>query len=300
MRILITGGTGFIGGALVRRLLAEGHTPLVITRLEPGQPLAGVEYRIADPAAPGPWQQEVSRQDAVVNLAGASIFSRWSEGAKREIRESRILTTRNLVQALPEGRSVLLLSASAVGYYGSRGDEALEEGAPAGVDFLASLCRDWEQEARRAGERGARVILARFGIVLGREGGALAQMIRPFKLFAGGRLGSGRQWLSWIHQADLIEALMFLLGRASAAGAYNLTAPGPVTNRELTRELGRALHRPAWLPAPAFALKALLGEFSATLLTGQRVLPARLLAEGFTFGFPDLASALEDLVKLRS
>jgi hypothetical protein len=199
------------------------------------------------------------------------------------------------VAALPANAGVTLVSTSAVGYYGFHEDEELGEDAGPGRDFLARLCVDWEAEALRARERGARVAIARFGIVLGPGGGVLGQMAPLFRSFVGGPLGSGRQWFSWIHVDDLFGALMHLVGRRESSGPYNFTAPEPVTNRILTRELGRVLHRPAFLPAPGFAVRLVLGEFGDVLLKGQRVLPRRLLAEGFRFAHPGFAAALEDL-----
>jgi hypothetical protein len=197
-----------------------------------------------------------------------------------------------VVDALPAGGGVTLVSTSAVGYYGFRGDEELGEDDGPGTDFLGRLCVEWEAEARRAAERGARVVITRFGIVLGPGGGVLGQMAPLFKLGLGGRLGSGRQWFSWIHVEDLFAAMLHAAARGGEGGAYNFTAPAPVTNRDLTRELARVLHRPAFLPAPAFAVRLALGEFGDVLLKGQRVMPRRLLAEGFRFAYPALAPAL--------
>jgi uncharacterized protein (TIGR01777 family) len=297
MKVFIVGGTGFVGVNLANRLRARGDEVTVLGRL-PGRPGGldpGVESVVGDATEPGDWQRRLAGHETVVNLAGASIFTRWTDRAKEAIRRSRILTTRNVVAALPGGGGVTLVSTSAVGYYGFHGDEELGEDAPPGDDFLARLCVDWEAEAQRAGERGARVAIARFGIVLGPGGGVLGQMAPLFRAFLGGPLGSGRQWFSWIHVEDLFGALAHLVGRRESSGAYNFTAPGPVTNRALTRELGRVLRRPAILPAPAFAVRLALGEFGDVLLEGQRVLPRRLLAEGFRFAHPDLRGALDVL-----
>jgi uncharacterized protein (TIGR01777 family) len=291
------GGTGFVGVSLANRLRARGDEVTVLGHAA-GRPRgldAAVEVLVADATVAGAWQRRLAAHETVVNLAGAPIFTRWSAASKRVIRESRLLTTRNVVDALPAGGGVTLLSTSAVGYYGFRGDEWLDEDARPGDDFLARLCVEWEGEARRAGERGARVVIARFGIVLGPGGGVLGQMAPLFRAFLGGRLGSGDQWFSWIHVEDLLAALEFLAGRPQSSGAYNLTAPEPVTNRALTRELGRVLHRPTLLPAPAFAVRLALGEFGDVLLRGQRVQPRRLLAEGFRFAHPAFAAALDAL-----
>ncbi len=297
MRILITGGTGFVGRHLSARLLGEGHQVTVLTR---GAPRAGggksPAFLQGDPKIPGKWQEAVSQQDVLINLAGTSIFGRWSRDYKEELRLSRILTTRNLVEAIAQGAGITLVSASGAGYYGFHGDEELDESSPGGRDFLALLAADWEAEAVRASGKGARVVITRFGIVLGRSGGALQQMITPFKWFLGGPLGNGLQWFSWIHVEDLVEAVIFLLGRPDLSGAFNFTSPNPVRNKELSKSLGNVLGRPSWLPAPGFMLRLVLGEFGGVLLQGQRVLPRRLLEAGFSFRHPRLEEALKDLL----
>jgi uncharacterized protein (TIGR01777 family) len=233
----------------------------------------------------------------IINLAGASIFGRWSPAYKQEIHESRIRTTRNLVIALAGGnRRQLLCSTSAVGYYGPRGDEVLTEESPQDSDFLARLGTEWEAEALKARELGLRVVITRFGIVLGRGGGALGQMAPMFRRFLGGPLGSGQQWFSWIHQGDLARAFSFISEHPEIHGPVNLTAPNPVRNRDLARALGRVLHRPAWLPAPEFMIRLAMGELAESLLTGQRVIPKRLLDAGFKFNFPTIEAALKDLL----
>ena len=294
MKVFIVGGTGFVGVSLANRLRALGEAVTVMGTgaARPAGLERGVAVVTGDGRVPGPWQREIPGHDAVVNLAGASIFQRWTPAAKIAIRESRLLTTRNVVDAIPAGAGVTLLSTSAVGYYGARGDEELDEQAPPGADFLADLCVAWEAEARRAEAKGARVAITRFGIVLGPGGGVLGQMVPLFRWFLGGPLGSGRQWFSWVHVEDVFRACLHLLARPGSAGAYNLTAPVPVTNREFARALGHALGRPSFLPAPAAAVRLVLGEFAESVLTGQRVLPRRLLAEGFAFGFPRVDAAL--------
>lgn len=292
MRVFIVGGTGFVGVSLANRLRRRGDEVTVMGQ-SAGAPRgleAGVAVVQGDGRVAGPWQERMAGHDAVVNLAGATIFTRWTAEAKRLIRESRILTTRNVVDALPSGAA--LLSTSAVGYYGFRGDEECGEDAGAGEDFLARLCADWEAEAGRAADRGARVAVTRFGIVLGPGGGVLGQMAPLFRWGLGGPLGTGRQWFSWIHIEDLFGALLHVLGRPGSAGPYNFVAPGPVRNRELARALGRVLGRPALLPAPAFAVRLALGEFGNVVLRGQRVVPRRLLAEGYEFRHPGLDEAL--------
>ena len=235
--------------------------------------------------------------DWIINLAGASIFGRWNAAYKQEIVESRIRSTRNLVIALAGGnRRQLFCSTSAVGYYGPRGDEVLTEESPQDSDFLARLGADWEAEALKARELGLRVVITRFGIVLGRGGGALGQMAPMFRRFLGGPLGSGKQWFSWIHQGDLARAFSFIAEHPEIHGPVNFTAPNPVRNRDLARALGRALRRPAWLPAPGFMIRLAMGELAESLLTGQRVIPKRLLDAGFKFNFPTIEAALKDLL----
>ena len=302
MKVMVTGGSGFVGSTLCARLAGEGHSVTVLTRGPRGAERLppGVAACVGDPTKPGAWQDEAAGHDALVNLAGASIFNRWSQPYKELIHSSRVLTTRNLVRAMArrpaEAAPAVLVSASAVGYYGPRGDQELDEAAPPGGDFLASVCRDWEAEALKASELGARVVTARFGIVLGSGGGALGQMLPLFRRGLGGRLGSGKQWMSWIHQEDLVRAILFCLEK-DMSGPANCTAPGPVMNRELAASLGRVLHRPAFLPAPGLAIRLALGEMGSILLTGQRVLPRALLRAGFSFKFPELEGALRDLLQ---
>jgi uncharacterized protein (TIGR01777 family) len=232
----------------------------------------------------------------VINLTGKSIFGRWTDSVKNEIRESRIQTTRQVVDGLPQGKPVSLLSASGAGYYGNRGDEVLTENMPAGTDFLSCLAVEWEGEALRAEAKGARVVLMRFGVVLGLGGGAMAQMIPAFKSFVGGPIGSGRQWFPWIHLDDLSTAVSFLLEHPEISGPVNMCAPHPVRNRDLAAALGRALNRPAFMPAPAFMIRMLLGEFAEVLLGGQRTVPEKLLRYQFAFKYPEIGLAVEAVV----
>ncbi|MEW5913386.1 MAG: TIGR01777 family oxidoreductase [Thermodesulfobacteriota bacterium] len=298
MQVLVTGGSGFIGRTLCRRLMEGGHQVSVLSRSpEAAARLPqGARAIIGDPSRSGDWQAQAAAHQGFVNLAGASIFGRWNPDYKALLRSSRILTTRHLVEAVAKAPGPkVLVSASAVGYYGFHQDEELDESSPPGGDFLAQLCVDWEAEALLAARRGARVVITRFGIVLGQGGGALSQMLPLFRFGLGGILGSGRQWFSWIHQADLAAAIVFCLER-ELAGAVNCTAPAPVTNRQLTKALAKAVHRPAFLPAPALAVKLLLGELGTVLLEGQRVLPRRIMQAGFQFRFPTIQAALEDLL----
>ena len=299
MKVFMTGGTGFVGTFLSRELVHQGHEVTILTRRTqpPAPPAPGIGYITGDPTQEGPWMGAVPEHDWIINLAGASIFSRWSTGYKREIYDSRIRTTRNLVIALAAGdRRQLLCSTSAVGYYGPRGDEILTEESPQDSYFLATLSEDWEAEALKAQELGIRVVITRFGIVLGRGGGALGQMAPTFRRFLGGPLGKGTQWFSWIHQADQVRAFNFVLEHPEIHGPVNFTAPQPVRNRELTKALGRVLHRPTWLRAPEFMMRLVLGEFADALLTGQRVIPKKLLDAGFRFNFPTIEEALKDLL----
>ncbi len=298
MKVLVTGGSGFVGTALCQGLMQAGHQVTVLSRNEKSAArlASGVTPLVGDPTSPGAWQDGVAGHQGFINLAGASIFGRWTEDYKALLRNSRILTTKNLVEAMARAEEpTVLLSASAVGYYGFRGDEELDESSPPGEDFLARLGIDWEAEAEPASLLGARVVRTRFGIVLGRGGGALGQMLPIFKKGLGGPLGNGRQWFSWIHLDDLVAALIFCL-EDGISGPANCTAPNPVTNREFSKALGRAVHRPAFLGAPAFAVKLAMGEFGSVLLEGQRVLPKALLEAGFEFRFPTIDQALTDLV----
>jgi len=300
MKILITGGTGFVGTRLRSRLLREGHEITVLTRSQRGTETRTppVSFLQADPTRKGDWQSAINDHDVIINLAGTSIFSRWTEAYKRAIRESRILTTRNLVEGIgPErARSMTLFSTSAVGYYGFHGDEEMTEDSPPGSDFLARVAAEWEAEALKAREKGSRVVITRFGIVLGKGGGALGQMVPLFRKFVGGPIGSGRQWFSWIHMEDLTEAFAFLIKRPEISGPVNLCSPKPVRNRDLAMALGRVLKRPSFIPAPGFMIRLVLGEFGSVILEGQRVIPKRLLESGFVFSYPDIGKALEDIV----
>jgi uncharacterized protein (TIGR01777 family) len=297
LRIVVTGATGFIGRALVPKLLARGaYLTLISSRTVPFGPAAGLRHLMADTRQAGAWQEAVNGCDAVINLAGRTIFGRWSRAYKQELLESRVLTTQQVVAALPSDRPCTLISASAVGYYGSRGDEPLTEAAAAGTGFLAELSARWEQAALQAEVKGTRVVLPRFAVVLGREGGALKQMLSPYRFFVGGPLGDGRHWFSWIHLEDLLAALLRALDDPALRGAFNCCAPEPVRNGELAANLGRRLHRPAWVSTPALALRLALGELAEVLLASQRVIPTRLMEYGFSFRFPSIDRALEDLL----
>ncbi|MCX7069610.1 MAG: TIGR01777 family oxidoreductase [Gammaproteobacteria bacterium] len=298
MHVLITGGTGFIGRELAASLLADGHAVTVLTReiTSSGNRVPNGARAIRDLA-------RADAVDAVVNLAGANLGgTRWNPVTKMGFRTSRIDTTRRLVDWMSRlgTRPKVLVSGSAIGWYGPQGDEMLTESAPAGGDFSATLCRDWEAEALKAAALGVRVCTLRTGIVLGPSGpaggGALAQMLPAFRLGGGGPMGSGRQWMSWVHRADLVTLIRFLIERETASGPFNGTAPEPVTNAEFARTLGRVLRRPAILPMPGFALKLIVGEMAEILLSGQRVIPQAALDQGFRFRFPTLDAALRDVL----
>jgi len=296
MKFLITGGTGFVGSYLTRQLLQNEHEVTVIGRSSVSDVRSGHFHAIsADTTQKGSWQDALKDVDMVINLAGTSIFQRWTPAYKQQIYDSRILTTRHVVEGMTGDRPQTLISTSAVGYYGSRGEDILSEAEPCGKDFLSKVGKDWEHEAFEAEKKNVRVVAARFGVVLGRSGGALKQMITPFKWFVGGPMGSGRQWFSWIHIADLLAGLMFMLENTKIQGPVNLCSPAPVTSGELARTLGVVLGRPAVIPAPSFALRLILGGFADTLLASQRAAPEKLLASGFVFKFPDLKDALTDL-----
>jgi uncharacterized protein (TIGR01777 family) len=290
MHYLITGGSGFIGSALCRSLTADGHRVTVLTR-----DIARARQRLPDAVFLIDRLDFAQDVEAVVNLAGENLAGgRWTAARKHEFVASRIGMTKHLLNWIDRQDSapVVLVSGSAIGWYGATGDEELDEDADLGNDFSAHLCRDWEAEAIKAEALGVRVCRVRTGIVLGADGGALKQMLLPFRLGIGGRMGSGRQWMSWVAREDIVALIRWLVDNGGARGAYNGTAPAPVTNAEFARTLGAALRRPALLPMPAFALKILFGEMADILLTGQRVVPKRATAEGFKFKHPDLAPAL--------
>lgn len=298
MKIFITGGSGFIGTNLTLFLLDHGYR-IIATGTSAAPPsISHQNYRYitADTTNPGAWQDELEDIDAAVNLAGRNIFKPWSDSYKKQIYDSRILTTRNLVEALPDNREVILCTTSAAGYYGDRGDEVLLEDASPGDDFLAKVSQDWEKEAFEAATKGARVAAMRFSVVLGKNGGALAKMLPAFKFFIGGPLGSGRQWFPWIHLDDLMAAVVFILKNQDLNGPVNFCAPGAVSHHDFAKALGNALSRPSFMKAPGFMIRLIMGELGAALLSSQRVLPDKLLKHGFEFQYPDIKQALRNLV----
>jgi uncharacterized protein (TIGR01777 family) len=306
MQIFVMGGTGLIGSSLVTRLRERGDRVMLLTRRPAyarerwGDQCTIVE---GDPMKAGSWTQAVKNCDALINLVGESIFARrWNEEFKALLRDSRIRSTENAVRALTQspktlaGNPKVLVNGSAIGYYGPCGDEALTEESPAGADMLARLAADWEQAASLAETAGIRVARIRTGVVLDKRSGALAQMLTPFKLGLGGPIGSGRHWFSWIHVDDEIGIILMALDHPGAMGALNATAPHPVTNKEFTKALGRALHRPTIFPIPPLMLRMRFGGVADILTTGQRVIPAKALALGYQFKFPDIEGALANLL----
>lgn len=301
MKFFIMGGTGFIGGPLVRHIINKGHDVILlarsVSRIEnlPSQ----VKPLIGDPLKPGDWQNVAGQADVIINLVGRSIMTRWSKASRKEILDSRILATRMAVEAIPSGRAekMTLINANAVGYYGNSGDYLITEDFSPGTGFLAEVTKKWQQEAEVAAEKGARVIICRFGAVLGRGGGALAQMLPPFRFGLGGKLGDGRQWFSWVHMHDLVKALLFAAEKTSISGVVNMCSPKPVRNLELTETLSKICERRAILPVPGILLKMALGGSAEIALEGQRVSPAVLNSAGFVFDFPDIEQALRDLME---
>ncbi len=302
MRIIITGGTGLIGRPLSAALITDGHEVIVLTR-DPNQikdKPEGVRLEAWDGKSSAGWGELVDGAGAVINLAGEGIADgRWSAERKKRIRESRVAAGLAVQEAIKRAtnKPAVLIQASAVGYYGPTHDEVLTEKSPPGADFLSKVCFDWEASTVPVVQMGVRRPVLRTGVVLSTAGGAFPKMVLPFKLFAGGPIGSGKQWLPWIHMADEVSAIQFLLTHESATGPFNLAAPNPVTNKTFGQAIGKVLGRPAIAPAPAFAMKALFGEMSTVLLDGQRAVPKRLEELGFTFAFPTVQAALQDLLK---
>ncbi len=306
MKVAVTGATGFVGTHLINRLQREGHQVLVLTRnaerarlLFPTVAFPQVEIIAYTPLSSGDWQSRIAGCDGVVNLAGAPIAeSRWTPERKQEILASRQIGTQKIVEAIAQAnpRPAVLVNSSAIGYYGTSETATFDETSPAGNDFLAQVCQAWEAEAEKVKQFGTRLVILRTGIVLG-NGGAIAKMLPPFKLFAGGPLGSGQQWFSWIHVNDLVSLILQSLTDSNLAGALNATAPKPVKMAELCSKMGQILNRPSWLPVPAFALELLLGDAAQVVLEGQQVLPKQTQSSGFQYQYPTVQQALEDILK---
>jgi uncharacterized protein (TIGR01777 family) len=305
MRIFVTGGTGLIGTRLIRRLQERGdHVVLLTRRPAVAYDRLGGHGTVleGDPMKEGPWMEAIADCDGVINLAGESIHARrWNDEFKKLLHDSRVQTTENVVRALARqprtkhGSLKVLINGSAIGYYGPHGDEEITEQSPPGSDFLARVAIDWEKAAQAAESAGVRVAVIRTGVVLDKEGGALGQMLTPFKLGMGGPVASGAQWMSWIHHEDIVRIILLALDHDNASGPINGTAPKPETNKAFSKALGRALHRPAFMPVPGFMIRLCFGQVAKVLTTGQRVLPRRALALGYQFTFPDIDAALADI-----
>ncbi len=305
MKVAITGATGFVGSRLVERLQAEGHEVLVLvrnleraTKLFPKSAFPRVEIQSYTPLQSGDWQRSLAGCDGVVNLAGEPISERWTAERKQSIFESRQIGTQKLVEGILQAdpKPQVLVSASAIGYYGTSETATFDEESSAGSGFLAEVCQAWEAEAQKVKDAGVRLVIVRIGIVLG-MGGAIAKMITPFKLFAGGPIGTGKQWFSWIHRDDLVNLILYALTHPQMAGTFNATAPNPVRMGEFCQTMGEVLHRPSWLPVPAFALEVLLGDGAQVVLEGQRVLPKQTQEAGFQYQYPTVKFALEEVLK---
>jgi uncharacterized protein (TIGR01777 family) len=299
VQVFVTGATGLIGRAVCAALVARGDAVTALSRSRDAAARlpAGVRALSGDPSAPGGWQDALAQADACVHLAGEPIAEgRWTAARKRRIRASRVDATRHVADVVRELGPTVLVAGSAVGFYGSRGDEVLDEGSAAGEGFLAELCREWEAAARPAASR-ARVVALRTGIVLSAEGGALPKLVRPFRAFAGGPLGDGAFFQPWIHLADQIGLVLLALDDARASGPLNASAPEPVRNRDLARAIGKVLGRPSVMPAPAVAIRLALGEVAEAILASQRAVPRKALGLGYRFRFPELEPALRDLLR---
>lgn len=302
MRVFITGGTGLVGSRLVARLRERTDTAVVLTRSRPAAEAKfgpDVEIVEGDPTTAGGWQQAVATCQAVVNLAGENIFARrWNDQFKARIRDSRVEATERVVEAIAraDAKPAVLVNASAIGYYGFHQDEEITEADGPGSDFLARSCVNWEAAARAVQTAGVRLVIVRIGVVLAREGGALAQMLTPFKLGVGGPVAGGRQWMAWVHIDDVVGIMLHAIGHSDVTGVLNATAPAPVTNKEFSRALGRALGRPSFFPVPKLMLRLRFGEVADVVASGQRVLPRRTQQAGYVYRFPEIDRALANLL----
>lgn len=304
MKIAITGATGLVGTRLVAKLNEAQHQLVIFTRnpdkakrLFPQKAFSNLEIVKYTPQESGDWQQRISGCDAVVNLAGEPIAERWTAAHKEAIMTSRQIGTRKLVEAIAqaEQKPQVLVNGSAIGYYGTSEKATFDENSVPGTDFLAQVCQKWEAEAQKVKELGVRLVILRIGIVLA-NGGALGKMIGPFKMFAGGPIGSGDQWFSWIHRDDLVNLIMTALQRDDMSGVYNATSPNPVKMSQLCQTLGEVMNRPSWLPVPDFVLEIMLGDGAKVVLEGQQVLPQKTQAAGFNYQYPNLQPALAEIV----
>ncbi len=298
MKVFITGGTGFVGTILTDHLVHAGLNVTITERSgkSPFQNNPKVNTRVCDTRYPGDWQSQIATSDVVINLAGKNIFTRWSNKNKQEIVESRLLTTQNIVDAIPDDSNTLLLSTSAAGFYGDRHASVLKEDAEPGQGFLSDLCFKWETEARRAEAKNARVVLMRFGMVLGEGGGALKMMVPSFRFFVGGSLGSGKNWVPWIHIADLVAAIMYIIDTDTITGPVNFCAPASVPHKVFVKAIGKTLCRPSFFSIPTFLARMVMGELGKELMSSQRMVPETLINSGFRFQFGDIEHALMDLL----
>jgi len=305
MKIAISGATGFVGSRLVAKLHAEGHRILVLTRnttfaqkVFPPQAFPNLEIIAYTPIVSGAWQDTIAGCDGVVNLAGEPIAEgRWTPERKQEILNTRKLGTQKIVEAIAKSQPQpsVLVNTSAIGYYGTSETASFDEDSANGKDFLAQVCQEWEAEARKLKDTNVRLVILRFGIILG-NGGALGKMITPFKLFAGGPIGTGQQWFSWMHLDDIVSLIIQALTKSTMEGVYNGTAPQPVSMNDLSTTMGKVMNRPSWLPVPGFAIEAILGDGAKVVLEGQQVLPKRTLESGFEYQYPNLQSALTQIL----
>jgi len=303
MKILVTGGTGFVGRPLVRKLVENNHEVVLLSR-NPEAAKSALALPLTvfkwDPEASTPPKEAYQGIEGIVHLAGESIAAgRWTEKQKKKILDSRTLSTRNLLKGAVEAgvKPKVLVMASAIGIYGDRGNDSLSESSPQGIGFLADVCRAWEKESQYPGLESVRKVNLRIGIVLGKDGGALQKLLPLFKLGGGGPVGNGKQWMSWIHRSDLVEMILYSLTHDSVSGAVNAVAPNPSTNAEFSKALGKACNRPAFMPAPAIALKLAMGEMSELVLASQKVEAKKILDSGFVFTYPKIQEALDEICK---
>ncbi|RKX57039.1 MAG: TIGR01777 family protein [Thermodesulfobacteriota bacterium] len=296
MKVIVLGATGFIGSHLVKDLLKNNYEVYAVIRNPKKIEILpkGTKIIIGDPLQKGEWQEVASQMDAGINLIGETIFKRWTKKYKKKLIDSRVISTKNLIEALRN--KTILFNASAIGYYGDRGEEELIEESPAGKGFICELCKIWEKTAFEAEKKSIRVLIGRIGIVLGKNGGMLKVILPIFKAGLGGPLGNGKQWFSWIHIDDVTRAIRFLIENKNLSGIFNFVSPHPVRNKEFTKILSKILKRPAFIPVPVFALKLLYGELGEVIVSSTKVLPVRLLNHGFIFKYSQLENALKSII----
>lgn len=296
MKVIVLGATGFIGSYLVKDLLKNNYEVYAVIRNPKKVEILpkGTKIILGDPLQKGEWQELASQMDVGINLVGETIFKRWTEKYKKKLIDSRVISTKNLIEALKN--EAILFNASAIGYYGDRGEEELTEESSAGKGFICELCKIWEETAFEAEKKGIRVLIGRIGIVLGKNGGMLKAILPIFKAGLGGPLGNGKQWFSWIHIDDVTRAIRFLIENKNLSGIFNFVSPHPVRNKEFTKILSKILKRPAFIPVPVFVLKLLYNELGKVIVSSTKVLPARLINHGFIFKYPQLENALKSII----